>query len=620
MRKNIQYQQTTGGAGNSQAADANLQTAIDAANRSAGASSTNNRGFFGSNDNPIIKALNNTVEWIGTGVEEAFKLDTELRNISVSLGQGIEQVDMMNEALYASRIEANRFNISMAQLAEAQKVYFQETGRLTAIGEEGFSKMITASRALGVNISETSAFLGKFRDFGLSIESSFEMVGSMILAARTEGVALNKVMEGVSKALVNGAKNVTFKDGLKDLIEMSAQAEKFRFSMEQTFAIARNNNNLDQVLETTSKLATLGINIDPFEFLNRARNDAQGLQTDIIKMTEGFSNFNAETGEFTIDSYGRDILNEMASALGTSQEALMDMARRSSELNFMKNIFDMQGVDPQSRKIFEQMGQIQNGKVMFDFGREGLKSLEEVMANEDLQAKLQQLADAQTEAENADPIEIAIQQRDISQNIYQEIAAIRRLPNVIAQQGFGESVREFSQGLADGADFATFTKNFSNLNDEITELGRNIREGILNSTALGDINLRDIGGWVSTFVNNGVGMLTDGLKGVNTAVNAVNEATTTFNNITEGVQDFFNNDNNNNTQIVTDIQNNNKNFFEELKITFNDFLNRYAEQRNNPIRLEVNQPVNVNIDGREVARANINYNREITTGGGTSGN
>ena len=136
-------------------------------------------------------------------------------------------------------------------------------------------------------------------------------------------------MGGVNKNL-KLMTSYNFKDGVKGLSNMVAQAQALRIDMSTTVNLADKLMSPEAAIETAAGFQMLGGAIgklgDPFQLLHMAQTDMEGLQDSVVGMAAASVSFNEDTGEFDIAVTEMYRLREAAELAGMGYEEMTDMS------------------------------------------------------------------------------------------------------------------------------------------------------------------------------------------------------------------------------------------------------------------------------------------------------
>ena len=164
----------------------------------------------------------------------------------------------------------------------------------------------------------------------------------------------------------------------------------------------------------------VGALADPFQLMNMAQNDLDGLQESIINAASAAVSFNSETGDFAISATEMRRLRATSSALGMDYEELSNTAvkelRRQEALSQL-DILD--GYDDETKEMLANIGQFDGGELKFSFQRkdkDGIPFTELISASDLNKKQLKELTE-RSETSNMSALETAQSQLTVLQKI-----------------------------------------------------------------------------------------------------------------------------------------------------------------------------------------------------------
>jgi hypothetical protein len=140
---------------------------------------------------------------------------------------------------------------------------------------------------------------------------------------------------------VNGILETTnkynFQDGVLGLTRMATQAQLLKFDMNQTLALAEKALNPEGAIELASAFQRLGVSAgdltDPFQLMNKALTDPEGLQNSLIEVTKKYTFFDEKAKSFKINPEGMLMLREIGAQAGLNSAELSKMALNAADLD-----------------------------------------------------------------------------------------------------------------------------------------------------------------------------------------------------------------------------------------------------------------------------------------------
>jgi hypothetical protein len=239
----------------------------------------------------------------------------------------------------------------------------------------------------------------------------------------------------------------------------------------------------------------VGALADPFQLMNMAQNDIEGLQNTILEAASAAVTFNETTGKFQIGATEMRRLRAQAEALGMNYEELANTATKTAERNQKLDYLQFLDVTDEQREMLASIGQVEGGelKVMIkEPDEEGklrnrLISAAEAMNDDNYKKQLESMFN---EA-NMDDRQIAVAQMNALEAIQKalEEPLIQIQAQVAGSEAFTE-LRKVIKGTADavgtysksmigenGEVFSELiTNSYNNFSEKITELTNNLGE------------------------------------------------------------------------------------------------------------------------------------------------
>ena len=227
-------------------------------------------------------------------------------------------------------------------------------------------QQIVRFQALGVNANMTSAQLAQmatsFDTLGYTTDEALSTMEDMTKQARSYGVNVSSFMGKVNdnlKLMVT----YNFKDGVKGLSKMVAQAQALRIDMSKTVSFADGLLDPSKAIETAAGFQMLGGSVgalgDPFKLLNMAQTDMEGLQDSLVEMAAGAVSFNKESGEFDIPITQMYRLREAATLAGMNYQEFSEMAMNAAQRTEKIKLLDQfQTVPEEQKELIASLGKI----------------------------------------------------------------------------------------------------------------------------------------------------------------------------------------------------------------------------------------------------------------------
>lgn len=227
-------------------------------------------------------------------------------------------------------------------------------------------KQIEAFQILGFTANMSAAELAtmatSFDTLGYTTDKTLETMGDMTKQARSYGLNVSEFMGGVNKNL-KLMTSYNFKDGVKGLSNMVAQAQALRIDMSSTVNLADKLMSPEAAIETAAGFQMLGGAIgklgDPFQLLHMAQTDMEGLQDSVVGMAAASVSFNEETGEFDIPVTEMYRLREAADLAGMGYQEMTELAMKAAQKNKKLDILgNLSGISDEQKELISNLGKI----------------------------------------------------------------------------------------------------------------------------------------------------------------------------------------------------------------------------------------------------------------------
>ena len=227
-------------------------------------------------------------------------------------------------------------------------------------------KQIEAFQILGFTANMSAAELAtmatSFDTLGYTTDKTLETMEGMTKQARSYGLNVSEFMGGVNKNL-KLMTSYNFKDGVKGLSNMVAQAQSLRIDMSTTVSLADKLMSPEAAIETAAGFQMLGGAIgklgDPFQLLHMAQTDMEGLQDSVVGMAAASVSFNEETGEFDIPVTEMYRLREAADLAGMGYQEMTELAMKAAQKNKKLDILgNLSGVSDEQKELISNLGKI----------------------------------------------------------------------------------------------------------------------------------------------------------------------------------------------------------------------------------------------------------------------
>lgn len=207
------------------------------------------------------------------------------------------------------------------------------TRRNVVASAEEVEKLFAAQQLTG---TDAQALIDKFQNVGFGFSQIGGQLETSIKYIQSVGGNARDIMQQVN-GIVENINKYNFQDGVLGLTRMATQAQLLKFDMNQTLTLAEKALNPEGAIELASAFQRMGVSVgeltDPFQLMNKAINDPEGLQNSLIEMTKQYTYFDEKTKSFKIDPQGMLMLREIASQANLSSAELSKLAVNAADLD-----------------------------------------------------------------------------------------------------------------------------------------------------------------------------------------------------------------------------------------------------------------------------------------------
>jgi len=292
------------------------------------------------------------------------------------------------------RIEIGQAAANMADLgvsaSEVGSVYSSIATSLQKnvyLTNQQLESLVAIQRAANLTAEEMGSLVEGFDSIGVGPTQAAEQIELSRKRASQLGLNTGQFLKTVG-ANIKLMNSYNFKNGVEGFTNMVARSQALRINMADVTALAGNLLDPSEAINLASEFQMLGGAVgalaDPFQLMNMAQNDIDGLQESIVKAAASTVSFNETTGSFSLSATEMRRLRAQAKALNMSYEELSTTAIKSaqkqealSQLDFSSNY------DDDTKEFLSNVGQFEGGELKFKIpGQDELKSATDLTTNE----------------------------------------------------------------------------------------------------------------------------------------------------------------------------------------------------------------------------------------------
>jgi uncharacterized protein with GYD domain len=234
----------------------------------------------------------------------------------------------MNEA----RTSVVALGGTMKDVEDLQFGIFENLNTQILLNEAEFGKLYSAANLVsktGTNLGkEAGEIVTKFVDAGYSLNSVGNNMETILNTAREIGVSTVATYSQLSTNITT-LSTFAFRDGVKGMAEMAANAALLRVDMSKVLTAAEKFLDPQKAIEAAGAFQRLGVTIpellDPMKLGEMAFFEPEKLQQKLGDALAQFTKFNQETGKMDFTPQGLLTVREMSQTLGIAKEDLVKM-------------------------------------------------------------------------------------------------------------------------------------------------------------------------------------------------------------------------------------------------------------------------------------------------------
>ena len=456
-----------------------------------------------------------------TGMQSAI-LNFEIQAKKVSaqtFGQGAEFAKEIRHQLSKSAEYAMSLGVRIDGVADSMNAVSKAFGTNVMLGEKQLNAMIAFQAATNISAESLGKLIEGFATIGVGTNQALESLTAMRKQSNAYGLNTAQFMETVADniKLMN---SYNFRGGVEGFTKMVARSQALRINMADVKVLAGDLLNPEKAIELAAEMQMLGGSIaglsDPFQLMNMAQNDMEGLQKAIIDTAAASVSFNKTSGSFDISATEMRRLRAQAGALGMDYEELANTAVKAAQKQEKMGQLRFTNLTPEEQEFFSNLGQFDGGELKFKVpGVDELVSANKL--NEDDKAKIRLLA----EAKNKTDLKLAGEQL----TALQEIEKIALAQLVVAQAGVAGSgtYDDVTKNLRDSAEKletvfkGVVTKdNLTSLFEKQNEVVKGFTNSMSGQTTIGGA-FKAAGGYTVDQISGLASNAADSLGGAGTA-------------------------------------------------------------------------------------------------------
>lgn len=316
------------------------------------------------------------------------EFDKVAKSVSADVfGQGAESATEMRKEIAQAVGNMAKLGVTAAEVGSVYASITTSLQRNVYLTNEQLENFVAIQKAANLTGEDMGTLVEGFDSIGVGPTQAAEQIELSRKRAASLGLNTGQFLKtvGANIKLIN---SYNFRNGVEGFTNMVARSQALRINMADVTSLAGKLLDPSEAINLAAEFQMLGGAVgalaDPFQLMNMAQNDIDGLQESIINAATAAVSFNSETGSFAISATEMRRLRAQASALGMDYEELANTAVKSaqkqealSQLDFSSNY------DDDTKEFLSNIGQFEGGELKFKIpGQEVLKSATDLTTEE----------------------------------------------------------------------------------------------------------------------------------------------------------------------------------------------------------------------------------------------
>ncbi|MDA9016677.1 hypothetical protein N9H63_01700 [bacterium] len=317
------------------------------------------------------------------------EFDKAAKSVSADVfGQGAAAAAEMRKEIAEATSNMAGLGVSASDVASTMASIGTIMQRNVYLTNQQLESFIAIQKATNLTGEDMATLVEGFDAIGVGPTQAAEQIESARKRAASLGLNTGQFLKtvGDNVKLIN---SYNFRNGVEGFTNMVARSQALRINMADVTSLAGKLLDPSEAINLASEFQMLGGAVgalaDPFQLMNMAQNDIDGLQESIVNAASAAVSFNSETGSFAISATEMRRLRAQASALGMDYEELANTAVKSAQRQEALSQLDLLGgaYTDEDKEFLANIGQFDGGELKFNLpGQDELKSATELTTKE----------------------------------------------------------------------------------------------------------------------------------------------------------------------------------------------------------------------------------------------
>ena len=316
------------------------------------------------------------------------EFDKAAKSVSADVfGQGAAAAAEMRKEIAQATANMAGLGVSATDVATTMASIGGIMQRNVYLTNQQLESFVAIQKAANLTGEEMATLVEGFDSIGVGPTQAAEQIESARKRAASLGLNTGQFLKtvGDNVKLIN---SYNFRNGVEGFSNMVARSQALRINMADVTSLAGKLLDPSEAINLASEFQMLGGAVgalaDPFQLMNMAQNDIDGLQESIVNAASAAVSFNSETGDFSISATEMRRLRAQAQALGMDYEDLANTAVKSAQRQEALSQLDFTSAyDDDTKEFLANIGQFDGGELKFKIpGQEELKSATDLTTDE----------------------------------------------------------------------------------------------------------------------------------------------------------------------------------------------------------------------------------------------
>ena len=321
----------------------------------------------GTDPKSLKEILSSFLSEFGDMSSAILNFETQAKKITADVfGQGTAFADSVRVSLAGAAKDTAELGLRVDDLATTYGAIAQQLRTNVMLTNEQIVRFAEFQKATNVSAEQIGILVEGFATLGVGPTKAAEQMTAMAKTSRQYGLNTAQFMEKVGENL-KLMNSYNFRDGVEGFTRMVARSQALRINMADVTGLAAKLLDPSEAINLAAQFQVLGGAVgalaDPFQLMNMAQNDIEGLQNTILEAASAAVTFNETTGKFQIGATEMRRLRAQAEALGMDYEELANTATKTAERNQKLDYLQFLDATPEQKEMLASLGQLEGGEV-----------------------------------------------------------------------------------------------------------------------------------------------------------------------------------------------------------------------------------------------------------------